>query len=397
MAAPGARVTLRERFFPLHDADSVDRFLDGFAWSVVFKAGTSEKTFEAWHVAQAALEPRRDVAVGFVRLPEGRTASDRVAARAGIAHRSPQFVLFERGVARFHLDEFAIAPDRLLLLLREHLPLDIGPTVRNEVVVSFEPYRAMLAAYVDGTLPEERFQWGYLDRLAKEALWRDDQEFELLNSLFENAWGRDVQAAEFAWSVIFKAGTSEKTFDAWRVAQVVLEPRRDVAVGFVRLPQDRLASDRVATRAGIAHRSPQFVVFERGVPRFHLDEFAIALDQLVPLLREHLPLEIGPTVRNEGVVSLEPYRAMLTAYVDGTLPEERFQWGYLDRLAKEAQWRDEQEFELLNSLFENAWGRDVQAARLIAVEFQGQLAGRLEPLAIRAKRLLTKIASFARD
>ena len=32
-------------------------------------------------------------------------------------------------------------------------------------------------------------------------------------------------------------------------------------------------------------------------------------------------------------------------------------------------------FELLNSLFENAWGRDVQAARLVAVEFQGQLAG----------------------
>jgi len=191
----GARVTLRERFFPLHDSDSVDRFLDAFAWSVIFKAGTSEKTFEAWRVAQEALEPRRDIAVGFVRLPEDRAASDRVAARSAIVHRSPQLVLFERGVPRFHLDEFAIAPDQILPLLREHLPPAIGPVVRNEAVVSLEPYRAMLAAFVNGTLPEERFQWGYLDRLAKEALWRDDPEFELLNSLFENAWGRDVQSA----------------------------------------------------------------------------------------------------------------------------------------------------------------------------------------------------------
>ena len=196
---------------------------------------------------------------------------------------------------------------------------------------------------------------------------------------------------EFAWTVIFKAGTSEKTFEAWRVAQDALEPRREVAVGFVRLPEDRAASDRVATRTEIAHRSPQFVLFERGAPRFHLDEFDIAPDRLLPLLREHLPVEAGPTVRNEAVVSLEPYRAMLAAYINGTLPEERFQWGYLDRLAKEAQWRDEPEFELLNSLFENAWGRDVQSARLIAVEFQGQLAGRLEPLADRVKRLLDRI------
>lgn len=195
MSAPRSRVTLRERFFPLHGPADVDRFLDGFPWTVVFKAGTSEKTFETWRVVQDALEPRLDVAVGFVRLPDDRTASDRVTARSGIGHRSPQFVLFERGEPRFHLDEFEIAPDPLLPLLREHLPPDVGPTVRNEAVVTLDPYRALLSAYVGGTLPEERFQWAYLERLAKEALWRDDQCFELLNSLFENSWGRDVQAA----------------------------------------------------------------------------------------------------------------------------------------------------------------------------------------------------------
>ncbi len=91
------RVTLRERFFPLHAPADVDQFLGGFPWCAIFKAGTSEKTFDAWLVAQNALEPRADVAVGFIRLPEDRPASDRVSARSGIAHRTPQFVLFHEG------------------------------------------------------------------------------------------------------------------------------------------------------------------------------------------------------------------------------------------------------------------------------------------------------------
>ncbi len=190
-----SRVTLRERFFPLHQPADVDRFLDRFSWCVIFKAGTSEKTFDAWLVAQTALEPRTDVAVGFVRLPEDRPASDRVSARSGVVHRSPQIVLFQDANARDHLDEFDISPDRLVPLLHEHLPADIGPTVSNEAVVTLEPYRVLLSQYVEGDLPEERFQWGYLDRFEKEAVWRDEEAFGLLNGLFENQWGRDVKAA----------------------------------------------------------------------------------------------------------------------------------------------------------------------------------------------------------
>lgn len=199
----------------------------------------------------------------------------------------------------------------------------------------------------------------------------------------------------FPWSVVFKAGTSDKTIDAWLVAQNALEPRTDVAVGFIRLPEDRAASDRVSALAGIAHRSPQLLLFQHAGARFHLDEFAIVPDRLVPLLREHLPAEPGPPVRNEAVVTLEPYRALLSKFVQGQLPEERFQWGYLDRLAKEALWRDDETFALLNSLFQNDSGRDVSPARLVAVEFQGQLAGRLEPLQARAARLLERLSSLA--
>lgn len=196
----------------------------------------------------------------------------------------------------------------------------------------------------------------------------------------------------FPWCVIFKAGTSDKTFDAWLVAQQVLEPRVDVAVGFIRLPEDRPASERVTTLSGIAHRSPQLFLFQNAHALFHLDEFAIVPDQLVPLLREQLPVEVGPPVRNDAVVTLEPYRVLLSQFLQGDLPEERFQWGYLDRLAKEALWRDDETFALLNSLFENEWGRDVRAARLVAVEFQGQLAGRLEPLKARAARMLERLS-----
>ena len=70
-----SRVTLRERFFPLHQPDDVDRFLERFPWCVVFKAGTSDKTVDAWLVVQNVLEPRVDVAVGSSGCP-------RIARRA---------------------------------------------------------------------------------------------------------------------------------------------------------------------------------------------------------------------------------------------------------------------------------------------------------------------------
>jgi hypothetical protein len=196
----------------------------------------------------------------------------------------------------------------------------------------------------------------------------------------------------FHWCAIFKAGTSEKTFDAWFVVQRLLEPRVDVAVGLIRLPHDRPASDHVAERSGIPHKSPQFLLFEWGEVRGHLDEFAIVPEQLTPLLREQLPDELGPPVVNEAAITLEPYRRLLSDFVSGTLPEERFQWAFLDRLEQEAAWRDDDTFNRVNSLFENPWGRDLRAARLIAVEFQAQLAGGREPLRARAARLLEQLS-----
>ena len=62
-------------------------------------------------------------------------------------------------------------------------------------------------------------------------------------------------SSDFRGAVVFKAGTSDKTVDAWLVAQKVLEPRVDVAVGFIRLPEDR-AGERSRERAH-RRRAPQ--------------------------------------------------------------------------------------------------------------------------------------------
>jgi len=195
----------------------------------------------------------------------------------------------------------------------------------------------------------------------------------------------------FEWAALFKAGSGDRTIDAWLVAQRALEPRTDVPVGLVVLPDDRPASERASARAGIAHRSPQLILFRGGQPLFHLDESAITPDRIAPLVDEHLPATPGPRVVNQDVVTLAPYRSLVESFVRGELPEARFEWAYLERLQREAAWRDEETFSLLDGLFENPGGRDVRPARIIALEFQGQLAGRLPPLADRARWQLEQL------
>lgn len=193
------------------------------------------------------------------------------------------------------------------------------------------------------------------------------------------------------WCAIFKAGTSDKTFDAWFLVQKAFEPRVDVAVALIQIPSGRAASDHVAARTGVTHKSPQLVLFHRGQAVAHLDERAIQPEPIQALMQEHLPSTIGPRVVNRKAVSLDAYRRLLKDFTEGRLQEERFQWAFLERLEKEATWRDDESFALLNGLFENADGREVRPARLVAHEFQGQLAGRLEPLKSRAASLLEQI------
>ena len=184
----------------------------------------------------------------------------------------------------------------------------------------------------------------------------------------------------FEWCVVFKAGTSDKTFDAWDVAQKALEPRPDVAVGFIRLPEDRAASDHVSATAGIAHRSPQLILFRNAAPFFHLDELAILPHELVPALREHLPAEAGPRVQNEAVVTLEPYLRLLPRICRRRAPGGALPVGLSRSPPEGSDLARRRDVCAVEQPVREQWGRDVHAARLVALEFQGQLAGRLQPL-----------------
>ena len=193
-AAPPRR-TLPERFFLLEDPPAVDRLLATMGWCAVFKAATGDRTFDAWDMVQRAFEPRVDVAVGLIQIPAGRAASNHLAEATGVVHKSPQVVLCHDSRAVAHLSERDIRPEALDALIRDHLPAAIGPRVVNELVVSLAHFRSLLDAFVAGTMPEERFQWAYLERLAKEAAWRDDDSFAALASLFDYPWDRGFAPA----------------------------------------------------------------------------------------------------------------------------------------------------------------------------------------------------------
>ncbi|MDX2007567.1 MAG: DUF2847 family protein [Meiothermus sp.] len=196
---------------------------------------------------------------------------------------------------------------------------------------------------------------------------------------------------QYLYAAVFKASTTDKTVEAYGYVEKYLLPRPDVAVGMIRIPEDRPASDRVEELTGIRHHSPQFILFHKAKPLFDLDNFKINPDNLEPLLAQHLPPEVGQPVQNPEVVSLKPYANLLDRFLEGELSEERFQWGYLDLLRKEAGWRSERDFGLLDSLFPNPDGRGLKPATVVALEFQAQLAGKGTPLLERARELRSRI------
>lgn len=188
-------MNIRERMFGLHTPEDVDEFLAAYRLATIFKASITDKTFEGWAYAERYLESRPDVAIGLIMIPADRPASAHVEARTGIKHQSPQLILFKQGIPLFDLDNYSINPEKLAPLLEQYLPAQLGETIINPKVASFQPYRNLLDKLIAGELREEKFQWDYLDLLKQEAGWRSDEDFELLDSLFENPYGRKVQPA----------------------------------------------------------------------------------------------------------------------------------------------------------------------------------------------------------
>jgi len=104
-------LSLKERIQFLTTAEEVDSFLRAHPAAAVFKAGTCHKTQETFGHVQKHLEGRSDLALGIIRVVESRSASNHVASLTGIAHESPQLLLFRDGKAVFDRDNWDITDE----------------------------------------------------------------------------------------------------------------------------------------------------------------------------------------------------------------------------------------------------------------------------------------------
>lgn len=113
-------MTLKDRISFLTTADEVDAFVREHPDSAIFKAGTCHKTQETFQHVQSHLELREDLSLGIIRVVEARPASNRVAEMTGIAHESPQLILFRDGKPVFDRDNWDITGAALTEGLQEH-------------------------------------------------------------------------------------------------------------------------------------------------------------------------------------------------------------------------------------------------------------------------------------
>jgi monothiol bacilliredoxin len=112
---------LKDRLQFLTTPDQVDEFLRHPA-AAIFKAGTCHKTQETFREIESLLDARPDLPVGVIRVLEARPASNRVAEVTGIAHESPQIVLFKEGHAVFDRDNWDITGEAVAGALDDHFP-----------------------------------------------------------------------------------------------------------------------------------------------------------------------------------------------------------------------------------------------------------------------------------
>lgn len=172
--------------------EEVDGFLAQNPTAAIFKAGTCHKTMQGFGVLETFLQ-RFDLPIGVIRVVEWRPASNHVAARTGIQHQSPQFVLFKEGGAVFDVDNWDITPEALAPVFEAQVPetqvtgqQGVGaprtenPRTENNV----EPYRALMRGYLSGELNEWQFQDAYVNLFRDDASLRSQREFELLSRLF---------------------------------------------------------------------------------------------------------------------------------------------------------------------------------------------------------------------
>jgi bacillithiol system protein YtxJ len=224
----------------------------------------------------------------------------------------------------------------------------------------------------------------------------NNSRMSLRDRMYALATAQDVDQflIENPVAAIFKAGTCHKTMQGWGNVEKLLRERDDVPVGVIRVVEQRPASNRVAERTGIVHHSPQMILFRNGQAQFDLDNWNITLENLEPLLDEHLPT--ASAVANAGATqsNVEPYRKLLRALVSDEITEQQFQWTYLSTFKNDASLRSQEEFAVLNSLFGNPDEHHIHPGPIIRQDNAQVEAEAVAPLKARAQALLDQLAAF---
>jgi len=113
-------LALKDRISFLTTPAEVDTFLKANPSAALFKAGTCHKTNETFQHVERQLGARDDLQLGVIRVVEARPASNHVEELTGIAHESPQLILFKDGKPVFDRDNWDITAEDLEAALREH-------------------------------------------------------------------------------------------------------------------------------------------------------------------------------------------------------------------------------------------------------------------------------------
>lgn len=147
---------------------------------------------------------------------------------------------------------------------------------------------------------------------------------------------------------IFKAGTCHKTTQGFSVIESFLR-HYDLPMGYIRVTEERPASNHVATLSGVVHHSPQFILFKDGKAIFDIDNWSITAHALEPIFRQHVPERHASGGHVRG--NLDAYTQLIESYLSGGLTDAQFQKKYVETFRYDASLRSKEEFELLSGLF----------------------------------------------
>jgi bacillithiol system protein YtxJ len=151
---------------------------------------------------------------------------------------------------------------------------------------------------------------------------------------------------------LFKAGGCHKTMQGFGYVEQVMGSRELLPVGFIRVIENRPASNHVAELTNIIHESPQYILFKDGKPVYDVDNWNITPEALETALLQHFgPVTQEQMQANLSFVNLDSYAGLLDDYLKDRIDEQHFTEQWLYTFRQDNTLRSTEEFKLLNSLF----------------------------------------------